>query len=141
MTKEISIKISGSQALGGDVATVETEACGEYYKKNGKHYIVFDQAAEGASGTVKNLIRLEEERMEITKRGAVAVRMVFEREKCFQSIYQTPYGGFPIEIETKEFAVRETETRIGVMADYVLRADRKHLADCRIRLEVRAEEG
>ncbi len=141
MTKEIFIKITGSQALDGDVGTVETSASGEYYKKDGKHYIVFAEAAEGFSGTVKNLIRLEEGRMEITKRGSVAVKMIFERDKKFKSVYQTPYGGFPIEIETKMFTLRETETRIGVMADYVLKADQGRLADCRIRLEVRAKKG
>lgn len=140
MTKEVSIKISGSQALDGEVGAVETSVDGEYYERNGKQYLVFSETMEGVPGTVNNLVRLEEERMELTKRGAIAVKMVFEKGRIYKCVYQTPYGGFPLEIVTKAFAVQETQTRIGVVAAYLLKTDHGPLADCEIRLEIRAKE-
>ena len=42
MTKDVLIKISGLQAMDGDSDDVEIITAGDYFQKNGKHYIVYE---------------------------------------------------------------------------------------------------
>ena len=40
MTKDVLIKISGLQAMDGESDDVEIITAGDYFQKNGKHYIL-----------------------------------------------------------------------------------------------------
>ena len=47
MTKDVLISISGLQFAGGENSEpVEVITSGSYYKKNGRHYILYDEVAE-----------------------------------------------------------------------------------------------
>ena len=43
MTKDVLITISGVQMLDDDDEDVEMVTRGDYYQKNGKHYIMYDE--------------------------------------------------------------------------------------------------
>ena len=49
MTKEVIITIRGLQFIQSeeDMEPVEVVTPGEYYKKNGQHYLLFVEAVEG----------------------------------------------------------------------------------------------
>ena len=48
MTKEVLVKISGLQFAGeAENEPVEVITTGDYYKRNGKHYILYDEIMEG----------------------------------------------------------------------------------------------
>ena len=54
MTKDVLISISGLQFAGGENSEpVEVITSGSYYKKNGRHYILYDEVAEDTAGTTK----------------------------------------------------------------------------------------
>ena len=40
MTKEVLINIGGARSMGGEEEDIEMIVKGDYYKKNGKHYIL-----------------------------------------------------------------------------------------------------
>ena len=51
MTKDVLITISGIQTIDGEVNDpIETVTPGEYYFRNGKHYILYDEVQEGVPG-------------------------------------------------------------------------------------------
>ena len=54
MTKDVLIKISGLQAMDGESDDVEIITAGDYFQKNGKHYIIYEEAMEGFEGTIRN---------------------------------------------------------------------------------------
>ena len=59
MTKDVLISISGLQFAGGENSEpVEVITSGSYYKKNGRHYILYDEVAEDTAGTPKNIIKI-----------------------------------------------------------------------------------
>ena len=62
MTKDVLITISGVQMLDDDDEDVEMVTRGDYYQKNGKHYIMYDEQMEGFEGTVKNIIKVSGQR-------------------------------------------------------------------------------
>ena len=58
MTKDVLITISGVQMLDEEDMDVEMVTRGDYYQRNGKHYILYDEVMEGFEGTVRNVIKV-----------------------------------------------------------------------------------
>ena len=82
MTKEVLVKISGLQFAGEeDSDAVEIITSGNYYKKNGKHYIIYDEVSEGSEEVTKNVIKIWDSGMEVTRKGPASVHMMFEKCK------------------------------------------------------------
>lgn len=141
MTKEVLVSIQGLQfADGSDSETVEVITSGDYYNKNGKHYIIYDEVMEGAPGTTKNIIKLGDEYLDITKRGETNVHMMFEKNKKNLTYYYTPFGSLLIGIDATKVAVKETEHDIHVTVDYALEVNYEHIADCTITMNVKSKE-
>ena len=57
MTKDVLISISGVQLLEGDTNDVELITAGDYYNKNGKHYIRYEEIQEGGEDVIQNTIK------------------------------------------------------------------------------------
>lgn len=115
MTKDVLISISGLQFAGGENSEpVEVITSGSYYKKNGRHYILYDEVAEDTAGTTKNIIKLGDEVLDITKRGETNVHMMFEKDKKNVTYYYTPYGNLLIGIDATKVQVEETEHNLSV---------------------------
>lgn len=90
MTKEVLVTISGLQfSPETESESVELITSGSYYKKNGKHYIIYDEVNEGFSETTRNIIKLNDDFMDITRRGVSNVHMMFEEkpEECDLLLY------------------------------------------------------
>ena len=77
MTRDVLITISGIQMIDEDDSDVEMMVRGDYYQKNGKHYILFEEMMEGFEGKVKNVIKVSGRGIDIIKRGIANVHMQF----------------------------------------------------------------
>lgn len=118
MTKDVLLSISG---LHQDVTGIEAQgdepgnepieviAPANYYEKNGKHYVIYDELVEGIPGTIKNKVRIMDDRkVEIIKSGITNTHMVFEKDKINMTQYETPYGEMMIGGLYKRHPVRRT---------------------------------
>lgn len=143
MTKEVLLTISGLQfAAQGDEESepVEVITAGDYYKKNGKHYILYDEVMEGFQGNTRNVIKLTEDSLDITKKGVSNVHMIFEKNKKNVSYYYTPFGSILVGIDAQSVDIRETEENIDVKVKYNLEVNYEHLADCSITMNIKSKE-
>ncbi|MEG0963326.1 MAG: DUF1934 domain-containing protein [Lachnospiraceae bacterium] len=143
MTKNVLLTISGLQfaAQGEEEAEpVEVVTAGDYYKKNGKHYILYDEVMEGFDGNTKNIIKLTEECLDITKKGISNVHMIFEKHKKNVSYYYTPFGSLLIGIDAQSVQIQETDDNIDVKVQYNLEVNYEHLADCSITVNIKSKE-
>ena len=145
MTKDVLISISGLQmdALEEEkeYEPIEVVAPANYFLKNGKHYILFDEVTEGIPGITKNRIKITgEDTLEVMKSGVSNVHMVFEKNKKNLTYYQTPYGQLLIGIHTKEMEVSVSEDNINVKVGYILDVNHEPLADCQIRINVKSKD-
>lgn len=52
MTREVLIRISGLQMMASEdeADDVEMITTGDYFRKNGKHYIIYDEVMDGLKG-------------------------------------------------------------------------------------------
>ena len=81
MNKEVLVSISGLQFSNDDKDVLEVITIGDYYKRNGRHYLLFDEAMEGIEGTTRNMIKFNDHMVDITKKGVTNVHMVFEEKQ------------------------------------------------------------
>lgn len=147
MTKDVLVSISGLHLdVMGDVSEEENEAIevvtpANYYCKNGKHYILYDEVTEGISGVTKNRIKISgEESLEIMKSGISNAHMIFEKNKKNLTYYQTPYGQMLVGVNTKNMEITVTEKNIDVCVDYELDVNHEPLADCKIKMNITSKD-
>ena len=136
MTKDVLITIRGVHTLDHEDNDVEMIIRGDYYQKNGKHYILYEEILEGAEERVKNVIKISPSSMDIIKKGVTNSRMLFEKNKKNLSCYSTPVGNLVIGIQANHFYVEEQENSIKVNVDYSLDINYEHMSDCRICVDV-----
>lgn len=137
MTKDVLVKISGLQFEEKEEnEPVEIITTGNYYKKNGKHYILYDEVQEGFDGVTKSVIKVNDDFLDVTKRGTTNVHMMFEKNKKNMSYYSTPFGSLLVGIDAKDVRVNETEDAIDIQVDYDLEVNYEHMAKCTINMNI-----
>ena len=146
MTKDVLVSISGKHIdimndpakgyeTGDDEIEVVTPA--NYYCRNGKHYIIYDEVLEGMAGTVRNKIKITgTDAVEIMKSGLSSSHMVFEKNKKNLTYYKTPYGQMLVGVNTRKMEIRVEDDKIGVQVDYELDVNHEPLADCKIKMNI-----
>lgn len=142
MTKDVLLTVSGLQFASqedGAGEAVEVITPGDYYKKNDKHYVLYDEVMEGFSGITKNVIKIAEDCLDITKKGVTNVHMIFEKNKKNVTYYYTPFGSLLIGIDAKQVNVAETEDNIDVTVNYDLEVNYEFLANCNITMNIKAK--
>mgnify|MGYP001026389789 FL=1 len=144
MTKDVFISIKGLQfeqnAGIEDESPIEVITKGDYYKKNGKHYVVFEEMAEDGREKTRNLIKFAEKQFDLQRKGSVNVHMVFDENRKTQSYYGTPFGNILIGIDTENVSFTETEDRIRLSVDYSLDVNYEFLAECKIAVDISPRE-
>lgn len=138
MTKDVLIRVHGIQFADGSQDNIEMITTGSYYKKNGKHYIIYEEVLEGHEGIVKNVIRIQTDCMEVIKSGLTNIHMTFEQNKKHLSSYATPLGEFMVGLTTKTIFLDEEEDRIKVKVNYSLELNYEHVSECNIQVEVQS---
>lgn len=138
MTKDILVSIKGLQSLGEDQEEeMEVIIPGNYCKRGDMHYIQYDEVIEGMEGTTRNLIKIQDKCMEVTKKGLTNTHMIFEEQKKNMTYYDTPFGNLLVGIAATSVIMQESEEQIDVRVDYALEVNYEHLADCTIDMKVR----
>lgn len=138
MTKDVLVSISGMQYddLGGNPEPIEVITPGDYFFRNNKHYVLFDEVVEGTSGVTKNTLKISPKEVSLNRRGATNVQMIFSSENKTVSSYATPFGNLLIGIETSDINCEESEDRISLVVDYDLDVNYEFLAECKLKVDI-----
>lgn len=141
MTKDVLVSIKGLQ-FQQEPENEETETItpAEYFKKRDGHYIIYDEVTEGFDEKTKNIIHIKDHELNITKRGAINVQMLFEENKKNLTSYGTPFGSIMIGIDAKKVDYSESDDSMQVSVDYTLELNYEHYADCKILMDIRSKE-
>lgn len=137
MTKEVLISVKGlSTSPENESDTVEIISPGEYYFRNGKHYVMYEELLEGQTEMTKTVIKMADDFMEVTRKGPVAVHMMFERNKKNVTYYNTPVGSLLIGIEASKIDFTADEDEIVTKVLYSLEMNYEHISVCDIEVKV-----
>lgn len=137
MTKEVLVAISGLQYELNENEALEVITPGEYYCKNGKHYVLYEEVLEEDHSITKNTLKVSGNQVDILRKGSINVHLIFEENTSNMTYYNTPFGDLLIGINTHKITTTETEDRIQVEIHYGLDVNYSHVSDCKIKIDIK----
>ncbi len=137
MNRKVRIILTGSQRDGDGLETVtEQSAEAEYYEQGHSIYILYEEVSDTASVKTKNTIKIKDNVLELTKKGSVTSRMVFQEGLEHMTEYITSFGRLQLGILTHAVHIAESEDALEVSVDYDLSGDGQLLSRCKIIIKV-----
>lgn len=140
MKKEVLVSISGLQYEIDKDEAVEVISAGKYYNRNGRHYVLYEEILEDIAGITNCTIEISDKKLDIIKRGANNVHMIFEENTKNTTFYHTPYGDLLVGIYTTLMKMTEEEDKIIAEVDYSLDINYAHVSDCQIQLKITSKK-
>lgn len=130
MNENAVIKISGLQKVEGTADNIEMIAAGKHYLRKNKHYILYDNFEEDSKEQTSNIIKFNNDMVEIIRKGAVEGRLLLQENAMKQSVYSTPMGDMLVEIMTEEVLVDEQEDgNVDLKVKYQIHIDGNKISD------------
>ena len=137
MTKDVLISISGLQLEAQDDEPIEVVTSGNYYYKNNKHYILYDEYIDDSELEVtKNKMIISDDKISLTKSGPASVNMLFEPGKDTVTYYNTPFGSLVIGLSNSKIDAKHEEDLIDINIQYNLSINYSQVSNCNISLKV-----
>ncbi|WP_455714152.1 DUF1934 domain-containing protein [Anaerosporobacter sp.] len=140
MTKDVLVTIAGLQFEIDSEEPIEVITAGQYFYKNEKHYVLYDEIVDDMNGICKNKIKITNNLVEILKTGSSNVHMVFEVGKKNLTYYNTPFGNLLIGIDTTKITCKESEEAIELNIEYGLDVNYEHVSDCGISVKIASKK-
>jgi len=99
-TEPMPVKITVSTTIrnGKEKETYELITFGQYIQKTNSTFLRYDEMME--EGTNKTTIKISQQEGSIIRKGAVNMKLLFQKNRSLQGNYQTPYGIFDIQTAT-----------------------------------------
>ncbi len=143
MTKDVLVSIKGLQFELGTDEAVEMIAPGEYFFRNGKHYVRYEEVMEEVEGDhdiSMNTVKISKDQVEIMKKGGSNVHMVFVAEQKNITYYTTPFGQLQIGVFTNSIELNEKEEVIEVKLRYDLEINQSFVSNCEITMYIMSKD-
>ncbi|MCF0133028.1 MAG: DUF1934 domain-containing protein [Blautia sp.] len=132
MEKDVLIHVRGLQMTEaeGEEEPVEIIVPGEYYYRNGSHYLRYEEMVDDTAEPTVNYVKISDKGMEVRKKGLINVHMVFEQGKKNLTYYKTPFGAIQMGIAATGMELFAGEQELHTTVDYALEINGAHVADC-----------
>ena len=142
MNKDVLIHVRVLQMMETDDAQepIEIVVPGQYYFRNGSHYLRYEEMLDDTAETTVNYIKMSPNGVEVRKQGQVNVHMVFEEGKKNKTFYNTPYGTLQMGISATGLELKESEDGIQMKVDYALDMNEEHVADCYLTVQAQSKD-
>ncbi len=144
MSKRVLVSVTGllfGTGANGEPEDIEVVAPGEYYQKNGKHYVLYEEMDEDFSEPIQNLLKISSDQVYLRKRGLINTEMTFVRNTEKTSHYSTPFGNLVLGVHARELQIQEEPDKIQVDLHYALEINYEHISDCNLHIQVQPKEG
>lgn len=141
MKKDVLLTVKGRhKERGADWEGIEVMTTGTLYDKNGSLYLIYDEVmGEEESDVSHNRIKIEQDPLAVTmtKSGAVVSVMSFAENTRENSRYETPFGSFNLEIDTREINFENREDYLRLQIRYHLEMNYEYLSESDICIEAK----
>lgn len=140
MKKEVLVSVKGLQTVNEDIQDeqrVETINHGTYYRRNGKHFVTYEETSDNMSEVIKVILKFDEHTLEVTKKGEFAVHLDFCAGEKRYSNYSTPFGTIVTKTTTESVSLLEKPDLILVTAAYDLELNYSFVGHCTIDICIR----
>ncbi len=138
--RNVIISIHSRQCLDGQEDTVVQEAEGLLARAGAGWTLAYREGENSGLGDTKTILRLEPERVTLTRLGELNSRMVFQVGVPHTSPYETPYGAIPLTVRTHRLETALEEEGGTIEIDYQIELGGGAAGVNRLRLQVRKKE-
>lgn len=137
MTKEVVLTISGLQTdLENNSDVVEVISFGNYYLKNGKHYVKYEEVNEEHNEITSSLLKFSKGKVELKRQGTLNANMEFEQGVKNVTCYHTQFGDLSVGFATNDIVIDETEDKISILIDYNLEVNSEKVGRCKVSIKI-----
>ena len=140
MTKDVLVSIAGYQFDVNEDDAIELITTGEYYKKNEKHYVLYEEHLMEDDAVTKNIMKIGNGKIELVKRGSGNMTMIFEKGRMNYSNYQTPFGEMMVGVTTDHLSVEEQEDEMQIRILYHLEVNGELISRCEIKMKIESKQ-
>ena len=103
---KVIVKIIGSQTDGtGEVNRIELMAEGRHYYRNGKHYVLYDDAMTNKDQKTATVLKIAANSLTLLRKGDVMQEQYFQPQQEHSSVYRTPYGNLDLAVRTEKINI------------------------------------
>ena len=134
MTKDVLVRVKGTQDIDGEKDTIEVITNGSCYEKNGKWYILYEEVMDELNAVTKNTVKISADTVEVTKKGLINAQMIYETGKKNVCNYATPMGQILMGITTKDIQFHVEENKMYLDIQYALEMNGQHVSSSRLEL-------
>lgn len=107
MIQKVRITVRGEQVYdGAEAVRTAQEICGTMERTDKSFRIVYDEAADSGLGATQTALDVAQDRVTLTRSGAVECVMIFAVGEKSAASYRTPQGTTQLEIATKSVRSR-----------------------------------
>ena len=141
MTKDVLLSICGIEALddtdgGYTGGPVEVITPAEYYFKNGKHFLLYDEMDPEDRSVTRSTLKIADDYMSVSHQGETQAHLMIEGNKRCVTYYATPFGSLHIVLDGRSVEVETSENLITAQAYYGLEINYEHVAECEVRIRI-----
>lgn len=123
MIKDVTVTVVGLQRMSREddrAEPVELVTRGRLRDKDGRYYLKYDEYFEDLTEPVHNLIKFDEEGLELTKKGDVNASMSFCHKQTTKAFYSTLEGTLDISILTEGYSLECADGCMDVSVVYIM---------------------
>lgn len=120
MNREVIVKVRGIQGSLVEDEAIEMITTGQYFEKNGKYYIKYEDAALDEDQVTSTTIKVDDNQVSILRFGATNTQMIFEKDKEHYTPYDTAFGLFELTLRTKDIQFLLTPDKLNLLVDYTI---------------------
>ena len=137
MAEIVQLTLTGRQRTAeGEETVTRTSLQAEYYEREDGFYLLYQEPLDENGSIARSCIRLKDSLLEITKKGAVQTRMVFEEGREYLTNYATSYGCLRMGIRTERLECRRQDSTWRLRTEYSLTSQGEPFSFCVMETEV-----
>ncbi|MCI5936903.1 MAG: DUF1934 domain-containing protein [Eubacterium sp.] len=139
MKREVKLKIKGTQGIGTPEQDSTTISVSGHMMESGdlKTILYQEYPEEEPSRVTRNILKIREDSVEITKKGVTNSRLHFRVGKDTESVYETPFGTFHMKTKNVDLKHRHTQEKIHVQLMYDLEMNEAYVSHCQVEIVVK----
>lgn len=134
MTDKVRITVRGIRIMDGEKECVEEAGEGDYYRRNGKHYILWRR-----NGDMVKRIRIAHDSMTVAETNG-GNAMEFQEGRETSVTYTAAGGRLVMELRTRRFHLDCQEKFLEAEVEYALYHGGIHMSDHHIKVTVRPRD-
>ncbi|SHJ79321.1 Uncharacterized beta-barrel protein YwiB, DUF1934 family [Anaerobranca californiensis DSM 14826] len=103
--RAVQILINSSQQTSSGRSDLAIEVEGSVTSKGEATYLTYKEPEGTGLDNTTTTLKLEKDKVTLIRNGSTSLKQVFVAGEKTDSLYQTPYGNFPLKVESKDVKV------------------------------------